>query len=260
MTYKLLFLDVDGTIFKPDHTYTNTTKQAITALQDKGMDVFLATGRGLHELGELAEDLGIQSFIVYNGAFASYRSEIIVNEPFKRDSIERFLSIAQENDHELMLYTRERNYCTNLNRPLVQQFIDTFDLKANAAFSPAITDKVLGVTVLNATQQDARLYEFEHDLHISPVRVNGVESSYDVLRKNVNKGRSVEKILELLKMTPEEAIAFGDGMNDKEMLQTVGESFAMGNADENLFAYAKYRTATVSDDGIAQGLKKLGLL
>ncbi|GAA0447007.1 Cof-type HAD-IIB family hydrolase [Lentibacillus halophilus] len=260
MTYKLLFLDVDGTVFKPDHTYSNTTKQAIAALQNKGVTVFFATGRALHELHELAEELDIESFIVYNGAFASHRGDIIVDEPFTRDAIEQFLSIAEHNDHELMLYTKEQNYCTNLDHPFVQRFIDTFGLTKNAAFTPDIMDSVLGITVLNATEPNAHLYEINANYHVSPVHVKGAECSYDVLRSNVNKGRSIETILERFNIAPEEAIAFGDGMNDKEMLQTVGEGFAMGNASNDLFAYAKHRTTTVNDDGIARGLEKLGLL
>jgi hydroxymethylpyrimidine pyrophosphatase-like HAD family hydrolase len=46
----------------------------------------------------------------------------------------------------------------------------------------------------------------------------------------VNKGEAVKKVLQVLKIKKEQAIAFGDGMNDKEMLEVVGESFAMGNA------------------------------
>jgi hypothetical protein len=49
-------------------------------------------------------------------------------------------------------------------------------------------------------------------------------------------------------------------MNDKEMLQTVGESFVMANGDPNLFSYAKHRTTTVDNSGIYYGLKKLGLI
>ncbi|RYG73719.1 HAD family phosphatase [Lentibacillus lipolyticus] len=260
MTYKLLFLDIDGTILKPDHTYTETTKQAITMAKEKGVDVFLATGRPLHEISDLAEELDIHSFIAYNGSFATYRNDTIVNEPIPKNSMERFITIAEEHNHELIMYTREKNYCTNMERPLVQKFTDLFGLKTNAAFTPAIMDEILGATALNVASDQVPLYETEANFQLSPVHVNGAENSYDILRTNVNKGYSVEKILDLLGVTPEEAIAFGDGMNDKEMLQTVGEGFAMGNAHDDLFQYAKHRTATVDEDGITQGLKKLGVI
>src|SRR5699024_7904636 len=221
---------------------------------------FLATGRPLHEISQLAEDLDIHSFIAYNGAFAAYQGKTIVNEPIPRQNMTQFLDIAAKNDHELIMYTRDKNYFTNLDRPFISQFIDIFNLKENAAFRPEIIDRVLGATVLNVSQEQVRLYEIESNLRLSPVHVNGAEHSNDILRKNVNKGYSVEQILKLLDIQPEQAIAFGDGMNDKEMLGAVGEGFAMGNSHEDLFQYAKHKTATVTEDGITYGLKKLGLL
>lgn len=260
MTYKILFLDIDGTILKPDHTYSETTKEAISSVKQRGIEVFLATGRPLHEIRDLAEDLDIHSFIAYNGAFALYQGNAIVNEPIPQTNMKQFIDIAAQHDHELIMYTRDKNYFTNLDWPFIRQFIDVFELKENAAFTPAIMDQVLGATILNVSPDELPLYDITSNFRFSPVHVNGTENSYDILRKNVNKGYSVEQILKLLGLQSEQAIAFGDGMNDKEMLSAVGEGFAMGNAHEDLFSYAKHRTATVTEDGIAAGLKQLGIL
>ncbi|SFB32725.1 hypothetical protein SAMN04488072_11627 [Lentibacillus halodurans] len=260
MTYKILFLDIDGTILKSDHTYSDITKQAISTVKKQGIEVFLATGRPLHEISGLAEDLNVHSFIAYNGAFALHQGKTIVDEPIPQNNMEQFIDIAANHDHELIMYTRDQNYFTNFERPFISKFIDIFGLKDNTAFTPEITDQVLGATVLNVSPEQVALYEIESNLRLSPVHVNGAEHSYDILRKNVNKGYSVEQILSLLDISREQAIAFGDGMNDKEMLSAVGEGFAMGNSHEDLFPYAKHRTATVTEDGIAYGLNQLGLL
>ncbi|MFC4557641.1 HAD family hydrolase [Virgibacillus kekensis] len=259
MDYKILFLDIDGTILKPDHTYTESTKHAITAAKEQGLEVFLATGRPLHEIDYLADELDIHSFIGYNGAFAIHQDETIVNEPMKQETVAQFLEIAKQHDHEIVIYSRDTNYYTSLNRPLVQNFINTFKLQKNEQFQGALEHDYLGATVMNLSPQQTALYEIEANIHLSQVNVNGVEHCYDIIRKNVNKGFAVEKILKLLNIKPSEAIAFGDGMNDKEMLQTVGEGIAMGNSNPDLFDYAKNKTTTVSEDGIYNGLKKLGL-
>ncbi|HLT57011.1 MAG TPA: HAD hydrolase family protein, partial [Bacillota bacterium] len=73
-------------------------------------------------------------------------------------------------------------------------------------------------------------------------------------------GEAIKKILEHLNIPKEAAIAFGDGMNDKEMLQAVGEGFAMGNANPDLLPYAKHQTATVDESGIYIGLQQLGIV
>lgn len=259
MDYKILFLDIDGTILKPDHTYTESTKHAITKAKNQGIEVFLATGRPLHEIDKLAQELGIKSFIGYNGAFAVYQNETIVNEPMNKNTVEQCIQTAEANDHEMVLYTRDKNYFTSLTRPVVNNFIDTFQLKKNLPWEADKADQILGITVMNLPQSEAALYELETNIFMSPVNINGIEHCYDIIRKNVNKGFAVEKILDLLNISPEQAIAFGDGMNDKEMLRATGESFAMGNAHLALFDYAKNRTTTVSEDGIYNGLKKLGL-
>ncbi|WP_164667937.1 HAD family hydrolase [Virgibacillus doumboii] len=259
MDYKILFLDIDGTILKPDHTYTESTKHAISKAKEQGIEVFLATGRPLHEIDDLAEELDIHSFIGYNGAFAVYQNETIVNEPMNKNTVEQFLQTAEANDHEMVLYTRDKNYYTSLSRPLVTNFIGTFQLKKNLTWEADKVDQILGVTVMNLPPSETALYEIEANIFMSPVTIAGIENCYDIIRTNVNKGFAVEKILELLNINPKQAIAFGDGMNDKEMLQAAGEGFAMGNAHPDLFEYAKNRTTTVSEDGIYNGLKKLGL-
>ncbi|KAA9028420.1 HAD family hydrolase [Niallia endozanthoxylica] len=258
--YKVLFLDIDGTIIKPDHTYTESTKEAITQILKSGMEVFIATGRPIHEVKNLAKELHIQSIIGQNGALAVYNNKTIVEEPMNRKQIERFLDIAKENSHELILFTNEKNYVTSMDHPKVQYFLETFQMNNNAIFTEAVIERILGVTVMNVDPEQTALYEFEDKIRLSQVNVEGNKHAYDIIRTNVNKGEAVKKVLQYLQISKEQAIAFGDGMNDKEMLQAVGESFAMENANPNLFQYAKYKTASVTDSGIYHGLKTLGLV
>ena len=91
MDYKVLFLDIDGTILMPDHTYSASTKDAISQVKEQGIEVFIATGRPLHEVRELAQELNVDSFIGYNGAFALYKNEVLVNEPMDRDQVVKII-------------------------------------------------------------------------------------------------------------------------------------------------------------------------
>ncbi|MBM7601887.1 Cof subfamily protein (haloacid dehalogenase superfamily) [Virgibacillus halotolerans] len=260
MTYKILFLDIDGTILKPDHTYDDSTKEAITQLQSQGIEVFICTGRPLHEVMELAEELHVDSYIGYNGAYAVYQNETIIDAPMDAKSVEQFLQVAKENNHEMVLYTNGKNYFTSLDQPFVQTFIDTFQLQHNELYTNETADKTLGVTVMNINHSEENLYEIAPNLRMSQVNIAGIENSYDIIRTNVNKGEAVDRILERLNITKEQAIAFGDGMNDKEMLLSVGEGFAMENGDPELFQYAKHTTSAVTNSGIFNGLKTLGLV
>ncbi|WP_249870322.1 HAD family hydrolase [Oceanobacillus saliphilus] len=260
MTFKALFLDIDGTILKPDHTYTETTKTAIQQVKENGMEVFIATGRPLIEVKDLARELNVDSFIGYNGAYAVYQEQTIINEPIDELLIRKFLDIAKDNNHEMVLYTKDRNYYTSLDHPYVKQFNDLFQLKQNALFTYDVADEIIGATAMNIGPSEASFYEIEANIRMSQVNIEGATMAYDIIRKNVNKGEAITRILDRLNIPKEQAIAFGDGMNDKEMLQAVGEGFAMENAHPDLFRYAKHRTTSVSDSGIFNGLKELGLV
>ena len=142
----------------------------------------------------------------------------------------------------------------------VQRFNETFQLRNNALLTKDVLDQILSMTLIHLNQSETSHYQIDDNLRFSEVNVDGARDAFDVLRLNMNKGEAVKKVLQRLQILKEQAIAFGDGMNDKEMLEVVGESFAMGNAHSDLFQYAKYRTTAVTDSGIFNGLKTLGLV
>jgi Cof subfamily protein (haloacid dehalogenase superfamily) len=260
MTYKILFLDIDGTILNPDHTYHPKTKEAIEQVQEQGIEVFLATGRPANELKEIAKELNIESYISYNGAYTIYQEEAIVHAPMKVEMVKEFLAIAKKFNHEILLQARESNYVTDTKSTLMKDFIELFQLEKIEGIHEEKLDDILGVNILNVHPEEAAHYELNEDIRLAQIHVNGAQDSYDIIRKSMNKGEAVKIVLEKLGISPAEAIAFGDGMNDKEMLQTVGASFAMGNAHPELFQYATFQTTAVSEAGVFTGLQQLGLV
>ncbi|WP_163972133.1 HAD family hydrolase [Oceanobacillus halotolerans] len=260
MTYKAVFLDIDGTILRSDHTYESSTREAIQQAKKNNIEVFLATGRPLHEITDLAKDLDIHSLIGYNGAYAIYQDKTIVNEPMQKDIVEAFYDKTKNHGHEMIIYTNKKNYLSSLHTPIMKHFTKTFNLTQNEIIHTGVFYNILGGSLINLPDEEKDLYQFTQDIYLSPVTVSGMQNCYDLIRKNVNKGNAVETVLHTMGIAPEQAIAFGDGMNDKEMLQTVGEGIAMGNAHPDLLQYAKHQTTPVNEDGIFNGLKQLGVI
>ncbi|MEW9051015.1 MAG: HAD family hydrolase [Neobacillus sp.] len=258
--YKILFLDIDGTVLRPDDTIEESTKDAISQVQAKGIEVFLATGRPLHELQEIINTLKVQSSIGYNGAFGLYKGVVLFNEPMKPETIRQFLKVAEQNQHEAVLYTKDQNLYTHMNNPLTKEFIEWFHLHHNEVYSPAFENEILGLTLINLEEKEVNLYKNEDGVHLSQVNVEGLYHCYDVIRDTVNKGIGIEHVLKHLGIRKEHSIAFGDGMNDKEMLMSVGTGFAMGNGHPDLFQYATHKTTSVTESGIYNGLKKLNII
>lgn len=258
--YKILFLDIDGTILTPDDSIEDSTKVAINEMKKQDIEVVLATGRPIHEINELGQELQISSFIGYNGALGIYEGDTIFAEPMHTEDVKYILKVAKENNHEVVLYTDSKNYLTDLDSGLVKTFLQQFHLRQNDVFTEKVIEDILGMTIITTGDNGEELYHFNDGIHLSQVNVEGMQHCFDVIRDQVNKGVGIQFLLNKLGIERESSIAFGDGMNDKEMLSYAGEGFAMGNAHPDLFQHAKHRTTDVTDSGIYNGLKSLGLL
>ncbi|WP_338778748.1 HAD family hydrolase [Metabacillus sp. FJAT-52054] len=257
--YKVLFLDIDGTIVKPDNTIDESTKIAIAQVQEKGLTVVLATGRPLHEISPIAEELKVTSYIGYNGAYAIHNRQDVFKWAMNQEDVQYFIDTAQSKGHELVLYTHDKNLFTSPDSPRTKQFMEKLHLTKNEALTEACPEGILGITVITDSHQGSIHYQTDH-IHLSQVNVEELYHCFDVIREDVNKGVGVKHFLDQLNVPAASSIAFGDGMNDKEMLSAVGEGFAMGNAHPDLFSYAKHRTTSVNEAGVSNGLKSLGLL
>ena len=82
----------------------------------------------------------------------------------------------------------------------------------------------------------------------------------DVVPKGGSKAKGIKKLIARLGFDMKDVYAFGDGLNDIEMLKEVGTGIAMGNAHEAVKMHADFVTSHVAEDGIVNGLKKVGLL
>ncbi|MDQ0218805.1 HAD family phosphatase [Peribacillus cavernae] len=259
-SYKILFLDIDGTIIRPDNTIEDSTKKAVSQVQQIGIEAVLATGRPIHEIADIARSLNIDSFIGYNGAYAVYRGIDLFKKPMSRESVEYFLKTAKQHKHELVMYSSTKNHLTAMDTPSMEAFKQKFHLYQNERYTSSVLDEILGMTIIASSENDASLYNTGKDVYLSQVNMEGFHHCFDVIRDNVNKGTGVHALLQKLNIPREAAIAFGDGMNDKEMLAAVGESYAMGNSTPELFSYAKNKTTDVTNSGVYNGLRSLGLL
>lgn len=256
---KIAFFDIDGTILKPDHTYDPSVIDAFTALREAGVHLALATGRPIHEIEDLIEELEIDTVIGYNGTLALHQGEVIFKRPFAKELVAELIDHYKALDCEFAMYTHGTSVFSHLKDAAVQQFIDTFQMKLNDEWYEGKEMDVFGATYIKAPQNLADQIQHEA-IRIAPVNVQGLNDCYDIILHKENKGIAVREVCRHFGYDVKEAIAFGDGLNDAEMLETVGTGVAMGNATEALLPYADIQTTRVDEDGIYQGLKQLNLI
>lgn len=111
---------------------------------------------------------------------------------------------------------------------------------------------------INGGQADEAAYERLFGQYLTFTRAN--ERTMDVINKGISKATGAQQMIEQLEVAPHNTYAFGDGLNDLELLELVNTGVAMADGFAELKIVADFVTAAADDDGIFKGLKELGLI
>lgn len=272
---EIVFFDIDGTLTTESNHIPKTTIQAIKELKANGIRPVLATGRPPILIDEISEKLDIHSYIAMNGQYIVFEGEVVYANPIEKDLVDQVVEFARARKEGIILCA-ERELIINSTLSIDPTSTLLRVLKKIAILIPERTqmwmmnqamrkapkkedyeNKEIYMMNLNVTQEAEKEYEKElAGLHFTRANPN----SMDIINEGVSKATAVKKILEFLKIDAQKSVAFGDGLNDLEMLQHVGTGVAMGNGFEELKEAADFVTATVSNDGIQKALKKLELI
>lgn len=256
---QIAFFDIDGTILMPDHTYQKSTVEAFKTLRSKGIEVALATGRPIHEIEDLIKELEVSIVIGYNGTLALKDGEILFKRPFNDELTHYFIEKYEEMDCQFAIYSHGKSVFSHLAHNKVEEFRSIFQMQYNEEWSDGDEVDIYGATYIDAPENIREIVTHD-DVRIAPVNIEGLHNCYDFILHKENKGIAVKEVCRLLSINIKDAIAFGDGLNDAEMLEAVGVGVAMGNATDDLLPFADMQTTSVHEDGIYEGLKKLQLI
>jgi Cof subfamily protein (haloacid dehalogenase superfamily) len=257
MKPEMIFFDIDGTLLDHNKQLPSSTKQAIQALKKDGHEVAIATGRAPFLFEKLREELEIDSFISFNGQYVVLRGEVIYKNPLNTKALHSLTKFAIKYNHPLVYMGHETMKANIQYHPHIEESIGTLGV-SHPGYNPYyFVDREIYQSLLFCADEDEALYQDGlKDLNF----IRWHQFSMDVLPLGGSKAQGIEKFIEKLDYTKEQVYAFGDNLNDIEMLQYVGNSVAMGNAPDKVKNVAKYVTRDVSDNGIVHGLELVGLL
>ena len=254
----IIFFDIDGTLLNHEKQLPPSTKQAIFQLKERGHVVAIATGRAPFMFEKLRRELDIHTYVTYNGSFVVVNGEVIYKNPLNIEPLEKLTEAALRNNHPVVFMSDNDMKMNVLEHSYIKESIDTLKIDQFPTFDPQYYKTVdLYQTLLFCAEGEEKQYEREFQ-DFDFVRWHPV--SLDLLPKGGSKAKGIELIVKKLGIPADRQYAFGDGLNDVEMLSTVPNSVAMGNGAEKVKAVAKYVTKSVEDDGIVHGLKMVGLL
>lgn len=254
----VIFFDIDGTLLTHDKELPLSTKEAIFKLKEHGHEVAIATGRAPFMFEDLRKELDIHTFVSYNGQYVVLNGDVLYTNPLKIASLETLAEAALLNNHPVVFMDHEDMKANVPEHTYIKESIETLKITRFPAHDPHYyKERELYQTLLFCPEGEEKQYEQQfHDFDF--IRWHPV--SVDVLPKGGSKAKGIEKIVEKLGFPEERQYAFGDGLNDMEMLLTVKNSVAMGNAEEKVKKAAKHVTKSVEENGIFHGLQMVGLL
>jgi Cof subfamily protein (haloacid dehalogenase superfamily) len=257
MSYKIVFLDIDGTLVNEDKQVPADTIEAIRELQSRGVEAVIATGRAPYFFKPLAELLGINSFVSLNGAYVVYKGQPLYKRIIPRASLEVLVNHAAKHNHSLVFEGGDVFFSNVDNHPHVVEAVSSLKVDLPGFNADYWRTADIYQVFLHCLEEDEHLYhQALPDLRL----VRWHRTAMDVLPLDGSKAQGIEAMLQHLNISPEQAVAFGDGLNDKEMLTHVGLGIAMGNSHEELKPFADYVTTSVDDNGIRNGLNYAGLI
>ncbi|WP_155593920.1 Cof-type HAD-IIB family hydrolase [Lysinibacillus cavernae] len=256
MKYNIVFFDVDGTLINyEDGCVEESTKQAIQLLQKKGIHLVAATGRPLSMCTELKK-LGIETFITANGAYVKHKDFVIHKTPIAKDIVQNVQALAQEQQHSLTFFTEQLTMNGIQSSVALNAMKETLSLRDFPVINEKVDEEIF-LMCLYADEQAEKRYasQFPNILwqRWHPYIVN-------VLQQEVSKSIAVKAVLDCFNISPENAIAFGDGDNDIDMLEHVGLGVAMGNGSPALKRVADFVTKRSTEGGIDFALRQLQLI
>ncbi|MEY8347081.1 Cof-type HAD-IIB family hydrolase [Bacillus cereus] len=257
--YKVVFFDVDGTLLSEiDRSMHASTKEAIRRVIDKGIKVVVTTGRPYNLCLEFKE-LGVETFISANGAHIKCNDTVIHKSVLSREIVHDITTFAELNGHSVSYFTEEfaMNGVASNDERVMKALKETLYLQQYPEKMKSLSEEVYCVC-LYADETEAQKF-LERFPALKFERFHGYVMN--VLEDTeVSKLTAIKKVLDYLNICKSEAIAFGDGGNDVDMLEYVGLGIAMGNGGERVKEKADFVTKKASEGGIAYALKEFGVV
>ena len=263
--YKLIALDMDGTLLREDGTISERTKTAIQQAKDKGVKVVLASGRPLEGLERYLTELGLTSTddyaLSFNGALIKNigTRETICSQVIRGQDVQEIFAVTEKlgvNTHafsaELGLITPRISHYTQHEKDINGISLTLMNYSELAADHPIV--KMMMVD--DAEILSPAVEQIPNDYYDRFTVVRSAPFFLEILNKESNKGNGVAMLADYLGIKQEEVICVGDAGNDVHMLTYAGLGVAMGNAFDDIKEIADFITHSNQDDGVAHVIEK----
>ena len=265
MPYKLLVLDLDGTLTNNRKEITAHTLATLLKAQEKGLKIVLASGRPTYGVAPLANKLQMDKYegyiLSYNGGeIIDWKTgELMYKNLLNNEVLPYLYQCAKDNDFAIVTYDGEFVLTENPEDEYVKKeaHLNAMKIKKVDNFLEAIRHPIAKCLIVG---EQNRLAQLEKEMHEHLKDEMGVFRSepyfLELVPKGIDKAKSLSVLLDETGMTKEEMIAVGDGFNDLSMIKYAGLGVAMANAQEVVKENADFITLSNEEDGVAHVVDK----
>ena len=264
--YKVVFIDIDGTLRNDLGEISRRTKEAVRRAVESGIIVIICSGRPVRSTVEVSKKCFASEFIITsNGAYGyNYKeNKCMFKNKMEKQACLKLYELAKKNNVNFIMNTEKGRFCTKkknnetdyLLNEQIEEFLEKTDvmqcLLHDSSFEKIrdlkpYVEKIENVGIKNQSKS------------LTDPNKNPLSYTYfDIADEKTSKGFGVKKMCEALNIDVKDAISIGDDYNDVSMFEQTGLSVVMGNANDEVKSKAKYKTLDNNKDGVAVFLEEL---
>lgn len=264
--YKLIALDMDGTLFTSDKKISDRTKRAISRARELGVKIVLASGRpldGLHkplaELNLISDD---EYVLCYNGALAvtAKTGKILSQCTLTGKDCKKLFKLSEELKVHCHAFSAKQGLITNEISHYTAYEAEMNEMQCHIInpYTDIADDEIITKLMFIDPPEILKkaVDKIPEWVYTDYNAFSSTPFFFEITNKAVDKGTGLKQLAESLNITQEEVIACGDENNDYSMIKYAGLGVAMGNAIDKIKAVSDYITDTNDNDGVAKVIEK----
>ena len=255
-----VFFDIDGTIWDRELKIPRSTAEAMRLLHENGHLAFLCSGRSRATIyGENLFALGMDGILAGCGTYIEYEGKVVFNRDLPVSQLRRTVKILHSYDLPTLV---EGNDILYMDEAMTKDWYGSY-------LKDALPDRILPLEGNEDHWHGSKFTVLIADLDYKPA-VRELSPEYEILQhgekvmelvpKGFSKATGIQRTCELLDIPQEETYAFGDSINDCDMLRFAACGIAMGNGTDAAKEAADYITDDIHEGGICNALKHFGLI
>ncbi|MDQ2193613.1 Cof-type HAD-IIB family hydrolase [Vibrio anguillarum] len=257
--------DLDGTLLAPNHQLSKFTKQTLQALHQKGFTFIFATGRHHVDVAGIRQLAGIPAYMITsNGARVhDQHDNLMYSKNVPQELVQPVIDVFKQNPDIFVHIYQDESWLLNKEDETLRDFHEESGFSYQVFdVNNAPTEGVAKIFFTHPAQDHELLAQFEERLNdIFGDKLNVAFSTpwcLEVMAAEVSKGDALKAVAESLNLTLDNCIAFGDGMNDVEMLSMAGKGLVMGTSHQKVFNALPNNTVIGSnaEDAVAHYLRE----